>query len=300
MTGGGPKSEEGKSVSRWNAAKHGLRSPAPVVPGVENKKDWEVHREGILESLSPEGHLEQVLAERVALQSWRLNRVIRYERENIALSQEKIDEDRTHIQEAHNGAQYLAAHLTGVESAHDEDLRNAKTFLSRAEKIAGEPDEEPVSGDKVEQIFHVMLAGVDREMEFSEVDLPGAPEPVNLYEPWRFKGWNTKLIRQAIEVIATHTNKDLNSLLEVVRQGAQDDVDGAMLRAQALEDKERDRMSRERLLPEDKTLEKIARYEAHISRQMYQALHELEALQTRRAGGSAPLGRLDVQGLPET
>ena len=102
MSGGGPRSEEGKSVSRWNAATHGLRSPAPVVPGVENQEDWESHRAGILESLSPEGHLEQVLAERVALQSWRLNRVTRYERENIALSQEKINEDWIETQRGEN------------------------------------------------------------------------------------------------------------------------------------------------------------------------------------------------------
>ena len=40
-------------------------------------------------------------------------------------------------------------------------------------------------------------------------------------------------------------------------------------------------MSRERLLPDDKTLEKVARYEAHLSRGLYKALLELEALQVR-------------------
>jgi hypothetical protein len=57
------------------------------------------------------------------------------------------------------------------------------------------------------------------------------------------------------------------------------------------------RMSRERLLPDDRTLEKVARYEAHLSRLFHKALHELEALQTRRSGGSAPLARLDIEGL---
>ena len=46
-------------------------------------------------------------------------------------------------------------------------------------------------------------------------------------------------------------------------------------------------MGRERLLPDEKTLEKIARYEAHLSCQLYQAMHELEALQAKRAGGAA-------------
>jgi hypothetical protein len=50
----------------------------------------------------------------------------------------------------------------------------------------------------------------------------------------------------------------------------------------------------------EKALEKAARYEAHLSRQLYKATHELEALQARRKGGSAPLARLDVQGLSES
>ena len=56
-------------------------------------------------------------------------------------------------------------------------------------------------------------------------------------------------------------------------------------------------MSRERLLPRFEILEKVARYEAHLSRLFHKALHELEAIQTKRWGGAAPLARLDVDGL---
>src|SRR5215208_6252183 len=93
MAKGGPATESGKEVVRWNATQHGIRSPAPVVPGLEKVEDWEEHRDGVLESLSPEGHLELVLAERVAVLSWRLHCVTRYEQEAIALSQEKVEED---------------------------------------------------------------------------------------------------------------------------------------------------------------------------------------------------------------
>lgn len=61
-----------------------------------------------------------------------------------------------------------------------------------------------------------------------------------------------------------------------------------------------ERMSRERLLPSVEVLEKVARYEAHLSRLLYKAMHEIEALQTRRLGGSTPLARLDVDGLAES
>jgi hypothetical protein len=57
------------------------------------------------------------------------------------------------------------------------------------------------------------------------------------------------------------------------------------------------RKSRQRLLPDEKTLEKVARYEAHLSRLFHKALRELEALQTRRSGGVASLARLEVDGL---
>ena len=55
---GGPKTAEGKAVVRWNATRHGISSPAPVVPGLEKQEDWETHLEGIMENLSPVGHLE--------------------------------------------------------------------------------------------------------------------------------------------------------------------------------------------------------------------------------------------------
>ena len=52
-------------------------------------------------------------------------------------------------------------------------------------------------------------------------------------------------------------------------------------------------------LPAGNELDKIMRYEAHLSRQLYQAKHELEVLQKQRRGEATPLVRLDVQGAPE-
>jgi len=62
-----------------------------------------------------------------------------------------------------------------------------------------------------------------------------------------------------------------------------------------------DVMRRERILPDDKTLEKIGRYEAHLSKQLYHALHELENLQKHRTTGEGvALARLDVLGISES
>ena len=118
MNSGGPATQSGREVVRWNATRHGISSPAPVVPGFENRKDWQEHREGILENLSPVGHLEVTLAERVALLSWRLHRVTRYESGIIAVSQERVEEEvRLHLRLLHAIEGNLHA------ASHPEDIR---------------------------------------------------------------------------------------------------------------------------------------------------------------------------------
>ena len=54
-----------------------------------------------------------------------------------------------------------------------------------------------------------------------------------------------------------------------------------------------------RLLPSPFDIDKIIRYEAHLSRQLYQALHELESMRAERCGHSAPLVRVDVHDAPD-
>ncbi|HEY8171445.1 MAG TPA: hypothetical protein VIH21_00035 [Dehalococcoidia bacterium] len=54
-----------------------------------------------------------------------------------------------------------------------------------------------------------------------------------------------------------------------------------------------------RYLPAENEVNVIVRYEGHLSRQLYQALHELEASQRRRRGEDAPLARIDVTAIEQ-
>ncbi len=54
------------------------------------------------------------------------------------------------------------------------------------------------------------------------------------------------------------------------------------------------------VIPDAEYGDHIIRYEAHLSRQLYAALNQLEAIQARRGGHPAPLARLQVSGLPRT
>jgi hypothetical protein len=290
---GGPATQEGKEVVKWNATRHGIRSPAPVVPGIERKEDWEEHRDGVLESLQPEGHVEAVLAERVALLSWRLHRVTRYETETIALSHEKLEDD---LADKRRFSSYL------VGPTHPEDVRGALQDALRAQRLIKRfpklPDDKGLSGPDAASILDLVWGRVDEEVEAEEVQMPEAiPEWASLEEYMaEWDGWTVSLVRECISAIASAAKEDEEELVEAATESARLDIISAKSAAERVE-QDLARMSRERLLPDEKTLEKVARYEAHLSRLFHKALHELEALQVRRAGGAAPLARLDVDGL---
>ncbi len=291
---GGPKTEEGKEVARWNAARHGIRFPAPVVPGVEKPEDWEEHRTGILEDLAPSGHMEFTLAERVALLSWRLHRVTRYETETVALAQEKVVEDLRDRRRYESGVP--------VGSVHPEDALDAPKEARRTErllkKFPDSPDEKKLSGVDASAVLWAVVERVGEEADIEELTFPGVPEWAGPFgDAAEWDGWNAGLVRKCLDLVASAAGEDLEELMEGAKTKARLDVISAKHTAEEVEEQLRN-MRRERLLPDVRTLEKVSRYEAHLSRLMFKSLHELEALQTRKAGGAAPLARLDVDGLP--
>src|SRR3990170_8675842 len=78
-SGGGPKTAKGRAISRLNALKHGFAAKSPVIPDIEDEDEWLRHHAGIVASLNPEGHLEEVLTRRLADILWHLDRLTAYE-----------------------------------------------------------------------------------------------------------------------------------------------------------------------------------------------------------------------------
>src|SRR5215211_5858100 len=295
VTTGGPVTEEGKEVVKWNATQHGIRSPAPVVPGVEKKEDWEDHRDGVLESLQPEGHLEFVLAERVALLSWRLHRVVRYETESIALYQERVEDDLARERRFESGPDHPEA-VRGNAKSDEQDHKLLKRFVKmKDDKRLSSLDADIIIWGAMECADKVAEGKVDTEELLESVSVPGLPDS----DSWEgYEGWTAGLVHAVIEKVAQATDEEPEELLEAAIRSAKWKAERSKLEAEKVERDLRN-MARERLLPDEKTLEKVARYEAHLSRLLFKALHELEALQVRRSGGAAPLARVDVDGRSE-
>ena len=77
----GPKTAEGKARSAQNALKHGMRAEKHVVLPDEDAGEFEALEAAILAELAPVGALQTVLARRVAVAAWRLERADRMEAE---------------------------------------------------------------------------------------------------------------------------------------------------------------------------------------------------------------------------
>jgi hypothetical protein len=300
MNQGGPATQDGKAIVRWNATRHGISSPAPVVPGLEKTEDWQEHRDGILDNLSPVGHLEVTLAERVALLFWRLHRVTRYETQTIAISQEQVEED------IHKRAWFLRSPWESpYASTHPEDIRLEAEFSRRAhnalKRLPSLESGKTLKGEDASSVVGAVLMAAQRatgeEIDVEDLDLPSVPEDAMIEE---LPSMKVEDVRGCLGSIAQAANQNPDGLLEAATETARLEALGAKAKAERIEG-EIDFMRRERLLPDEKTLEKISRYEAHLSRQLFHALHELENLQKHRTTGEGvPLARVDVQGLPDS
>ncbi len=318
---------------RLNASTHGILSAQPVVNAYERVEDWDAHRDAIVGSLGPEGGMERVLAERVALCSWRLNRVVLYESERASELQEGVVEGVRERRKRTLETERLFAKqgdkvLTDVGiliEAHPEnvldDARTARLTHRAVERLFDAPAGAAIRGGEAAAILDlaathaVELAADQSDQAGEEVGdakllaealqerLPGIPDYAFLED----LAYTAGRLRELVGWLAVEAGgiPDANTvdgsvigpeeaLMEKLHTVARYDALEKEARAEKVQE-ELLAARRDRILPGEADLQKISRYEAHLSRQMYQALHELEALQAGRDGKAPPLARVDVQ-----
>jgi hypothetical protein len=82
----GPKSEVGRNHSRMNALRHGLTGQVTTMTD-EDRAAHDQFSTALMKDLAPDGAMETQLAQRVATDSWRLNRISAIEDNLFALGQ---------------------------------------------------------------------------------------------------------------------------------------------------------------------------------------------------------------------
>jgi len=255
----GPKTARGKAIVAMNGIGHGAYTLCPVIEDVESIRGWRQYRKEMLASLAPVGMVEATLAERITLNAWRLRRVVRYETEQMRLTQEGAAEVV--------GAEVQAVSRRAIEKRHDVADRIDIELYQIAQR-AGEPDldDEYVSDDlelseeQAQDLLsqaHGQLAESDAFANFWR-RLPSPQE------------WTAGLVRQHVWELVLESDKRAE--------------EGEAKQAKQRMKQQLDEYRREHLLPGQKTLEKVMRYEAHLSRLFHRDLHELERLRAARQG----------------
>jgi hypothetical protein len=278
-----------------------MRAEVPVIVG-EDASVWEAHRAGIVRDLAPAGAIEEALAQRIALLLWRLARVVRYETLNIETWQERIDQDIADAWRFSSDPDETTAHGRTLAAVREQAAMLAEE-VRILRRFPALPDDRRISrGDAVT----VLSAVADHcSLDSDDFEYPlaaGIPEDGTPDDVMR---WTVGQVRIATDALFAARDKDdcefpsVAAILahEAHRKVMEEINVGATLRRW---EQLADRMRRERTLPHREDAEKVMRYEAHLHRQLMQTLHELEAMQARRAGQAAPLARLDVQGLEPT
>lgn len=299
----GPTSAEGKARSAGNALRHGVRSSQPVIPG-ESPDAWERHRAGVVTALGPDGALEHELATRVALCLWRLRRLTGYE---TAVTADGIDTADADVRRGAGRAFSLFAEdappAARLEELAEElskarevaDLWSGTARLHR--ELAALSDTQAVDAGDVEGFLSDIRGELDDdavepddERFLQNVGLPAAAAA----DPYSWDGWTAGLVRRVAVRLAELAGADPDRTLTAAGRSRHEIADGQATEVRRIEAEaeaarrdlaaEVERVRRKRVLPAKGALDTVMRYEAHLMRQVSQALHTLERLQAARSG----------------
>ena len=248
----GPKTMRGKHQASRNSFKHGLLSQAVVIDagdGTESRLEYDALLDQLHDDLKPQGVLEAMLVERIAVCYWRLRRAIRAE---IGLTRLELDDARLR-------------YLRELElEANPDHICNSFALDRMLECLdSGRKDIEE-TGTIRESVLTRLKRWFKNERQFVSQCLSLAETVLSRQK---------KEVREAAQA----------SLVELFSQ-ERDSL--TSLRASQIEREEREMevTIASLALPPVEMTDKIHRYEATIERQLYRTIRELERLQQQRRG----------------
>lgn len=140
----GPRTEEGKRRSSLNACRHHLTGQVSTMTE-EDRAAHDAFSADMLKDLAPEGAVESQLAQRIATDSWRLNRISAIEDNIFALGfydhAHKIDSDHPQVHAALTAAKTFQAEAKQLQllSLYEQRLnRSVHKNLDALRKLQAE------------------------------------------------------------------------------------------------------------------------------------------------------------------
>jgi hypothetical protein len=299
----GPKTERGKRAVSRNAITHGIVAREVVITagdGEESQEEFDALAEGLRQHYNPVGPIERMLVEKIAVSWWRLGRINRAENGEIRKRLDTLSMDhalrisaqtnlalifsmgggslfsyanpadaKVSTVDRHSAVQAVDGHLT-------KD-RTGLMFLTQHLELA---KSEIASDGYMSEGIRKRIFGV-----FFSLDMPFALLCLNAGPPVAEK-----------EAQPSKRNSDKRDDTAIDRSLVLGSIDAKIKQLSALEEytSEREKLAldaegRSFYLPSAEVSDKLLRYEAHLDRQLYRAMDQLERLQRQRQGENVPL-----------
>ncbi|MDA1129033.1 MAG: hypothetical protein O2913_10080 [Chloroflexi bacterium] len=259
------------SETRFNALRHGILSKESFIGVGDGREDAEEFSEFaayLQESLSPVGGIEELLVDKLIGLTWRSRRLLRFETAAIRSMSDTAINDWEIEQERDIGRLILGKGPWQTK----ENLDSTEKRLKEDEKAFSQ--ENPI--DLRLGIWRSVFDFVSSRFELDIVDLLG------LEESWEdYDSFSKEDIRKVVAAARRESKINEPQFWWQVKQYTRSRSQGVS-REQERRKWDLDRVRLAASLPTEANLNKIQRYEAHLSREFYKALHELQRLQAAR------------------
>ena len=255
----GPVTTEGKAVVARNAVKHGIFARDLVINAGDGREDeMEYHEllDELKKDLAPVGRMEMLLVEKIAVNYWRLRRLVRFETGEI---RERLDDFRESALRSHYSSSYDSQEPPKLEYYNYNDEISDAEYKEQLYKVAGMTSSGFDLMEDKAALEYVLYWRMDREeVEFAEEDYEEAKKYVAALSP-QMKG---KLKKEMLE----EAEQVLFEMGEVRTWWVRFD-----------------RIQRAKSLPGEKDLNNVIRYENSLERSIFRNLAALKTLQENRA-----------------
>jgi len=270
----GPKTVNGKSVSKMNAVKHGILSKEVLARGLhirENAREFTALHQRFTDELNPAGPMEEMLVDQIVTTHWRLRRALTAESGEIALS---VDggwwgrQSNTPLLLELELPPFPTREVLVMRLQHSATGWRYLLYCLRDVRKSVERD-----GELTQAVFSVFIEGlrgqaghIGNNLQKFRDCLTNNPEKLEP-EALRTQHW---------EAVMKYLNAEISDLTyRLDEQKRREDHEERAKQAAAV-------------LPSAETLEKILRYETKLERQLFRAMNQLERLQRMRQGENIP------------
>lgn len=268
----GPKTTKGKAIIATNAIKHGIFTKDLIIKstlGKENEEEYLEMLTNLVVCLNPQNQMESLLVEKIAIDFWRLRRVIRFEAGSIGKCLEIIFEefysyDRKNNEKIDTEIQWKKDYIDWITS-YVEHLKNEEVSFDQPIWKG-----EEIESDILEDFF--LIVKTIESLAYAEKEKilygDGGNSFSKLKSVLTQNGYSSKkeISEKLIEVYETLTQR-LEKEIEELKKKRHNNIEADKLNSML------------GTIPQEGNTDKILKYERSIQKSIFQNLFLLKKLQ---------------------